>query len=115
MTRDIKAKTAESVTNVVSIAASARLRASCWPYNEKVCLALINERGFTWYDGAASVTITWNFLFLAAPLRNASTVFECPVVIITSLEWIWSNAWAAILLALKEEGLGGYYITGGAH
>ena len=34
-------------------------------------------------------------------LRKASTVRDLPAVIITSLEWMCSSAWAAILSALQ--------------
>lgn len=40
--------------------------------------------------------MTWNFLFRAASLRKASTVREKPMVMITSLEWMCSRAWAAM-------------------
>ena len=35
-------------------------------------------------------------------LRNSSTVLDLPIVIITSLEWICSSAWVAMLYALKR-------------
>ena len=35
-------------------------------------------------------------------MRNSSTVLDLPMVIITSLEWICSSAWVAILYALKR-------------
>ena len=50
----------------------------------------------TWQKGAHSATMTWNFLFRAASLRKASTVREKPMVMITSLEWMCSRAWAAM-------------------
>jgi hypothetical protein len=37
------------------------------------------------YEGAVSATMTVNFRFLAAFLRKASTVFECPIVKMNSL------------------------------
>lgn len=50
----------------------------------------------TWQKGAHSATMTWNFLFRAASLRKASTVREKPMVMMTSLEWMCSRAWAAM-------------------
>ncbi len=35
-------------------------------------------------------------------LRNLSTVFDFPAVIITSFEWMCSKAWAAMLSVLKN-------------
>ena len=35
-------------------------------------------------------------------MRNSSTVLDLPMVIITSLEWICSSAWVAMLYALKR-------------
>lgn len=57
----------------------------------------------TWQKGAHSATITWNLRFRAASFRNASTVLERPMVMMTSLEWMCSSACMEMLSVVPSK------------
>lgn len=83
-TRDIIAKTAESVIKVVSIPEEAKIFAvSCPVYLISNVKSSIQGFKMT-YKGPDSTTITSNFRFSAAFFKNSSTVFDLPYVIIIS-------------------------------